>query len=149
MLFQVVSGVSYTWEDSSHNTRIFWITTKVFWGDGMSSLGTGQMFTGHSRIFFFMYAPKSLWTVIATMKLKDAPWKNSYDKSRLCIKKWRHHFADKDLYSQSYGFPSSPAWMWNLDEKKAEHQRIDAFELWCWKRLWESLGLQGDQTSKS
>ena len=20
--------------------------------------------------------------------------------------------------------------------KKAEHQRIDAFELWCWKRLW-------------
>ena len=77
----------------------------------MSSLGTGQMFTGHSRIFFFMYAPKSLWTVIATMKLKDAPWKNSYDKSRLCIKKWRHHFADKDLYSQSYGFPSSHVWM--------------------------------------
>ena len=21
-------------------------------------------------------------------------------------------------------------------EKKAEHQRIDAFELWCWRRLW-------------
>ena len=20
--------------------------------------------------------------------------------------------------------------------KKAEHQRIDAFELWCWRRLW-------------
>ena len=31
--------------------------------------------------------------------------------------------------------------------KKAEHQRIDAFELWCWRRLWESLGLQGDPTS--
>ena len=31
--------------------------------------------------------------------------------------------------------------------KKAEHQRIDAFELWCWKRLLESLGLQGDPTS--
>ena len=30
--------------------------------------------------------------------------------------------------------------------KKAECQRIDAFELWCWKRL-ESLGLQGDPTS--
>ena len=28
--------------------------------------------------------------------------------------------------------------------KKAEHQRIDAFELWCWRRLSESLGLQGD-----
>jgi len=23
--------------------------------------------------------------------------------------------------------------------KKAEHQRIDAFELWCWRRLFESL----------
>ena len=31
--------------------------------------------------------------------------------------------------------------------KKAEHQRIEAFELWCWRRLLESLGLQGDPTS--
>ena len=30
--------------------------------------------------------------------------------------------------------------------KKAENQRTDAFELWCWRRL-ESLGLQGDQIS--
>ena len=33
--------------------------------------------------------------------------------------------------------------------KKAECWRIDAFELWCWRRLWESLGLQGDPTSAS
>ena len=25
--------------------------------------------------------------------------------------------------------------MWELDHKKAECQRIDAFELWCWRRL--------------
>ena len=31
--------------------------------------------------------------------------------------------------------------------KKAEHQRIDAFELWCWRRLLRLLGLQGDPTS--
>ena len=35
--------------------------------------------------------------------------------------------------------------------KKAEHQRIDAFELWCWRRLlrvpW--TGLQGDATSQT
>ena len=30
--------------------------------------------------------------------------------------------------------------------KKAEHLRIDAFELWCWRRLLESLGLQGYPT---
>ena len=33
--------------------------------------------------------------------------------------------------------------------KKAEHQRIDAFELWFWRRLWRVLGLQGHQTSQS
>ena len=33
--------------------------------------------------------------------------------------------------------------------KKAKHQSIDAFELWCWRRLLESLGMQGDQTSQS
>ena len=31
--------------------------------------------------------------------------------------------------------------------KKAECQRIGASELWCWRRLWESLGQQGDPTS--
>ena len=33
--------------------------------------------------------------------------------------------------------------------KKAEHRRIDAFELWCWRNSRESLGLQGDPTSPS
>ena len=31
--------------------------------------------------------------------------------------------------------------------KKAECRRIDALDLWCWRRLLESLGLQGDPTS--
>ena len=33
--------------------------------------------------------------------------------------------------------------------KKAEHRRIDAFELWCWGRLLRVPGLQGDPTSPS
>ena len=36
-----------------------------------------------------------------------APWKKSHGKPRQRIKKQRHHFADKVLYSQSYGFSSS------------------------------------------
>ena len=32
--------------------------------------------------------------------------------------------------------------------KKAEHRRIDAFELWCWRRL-QLIGQQGDLTSPS
>ena len=41
--------------------------------------------------------------VNAAMKSKDSPWKKSYDKPRQLIKKQRRHFADKSLYSQSYG----------------------------------------------
>ena len=33
--------------------------------------------------------------------------------------------------------------------KKAECQRIDALELWCWRRLESPLGLQGDPRSPS
>ena len=33
--------------------------------------------------------------------------------------------------------------------KKAECSKIDAFELWCWRRFWESLGLQGNPTNPS
>ena len=33
--------------------------------------------------------------------------------------------------------------------KKAEHQKIDAFQLWCWRRLLRVPGLQGDPTGPS
>ena len=65
----------------------------------------------------------------------------------------RHYFANKGPSSQ--GFSSSHVWMWELDLKKAECQRIDAFELWCWRRLLRVLWtarrsnqsiLKGDQS---
>ena len=73
---------------------------------------------------------KSLWTVIAAMKLKDTcsleeelPFN---DKPRQHIKKQRHHFADKVLYSQSCGFSSSHVQMWELDHKEGW-----ALKNWC------------------
>ena len=33
-------------------------------------------------------------------------------------KKQRHHFANKDLSSQTYGFSSGHVWMWELDHKE-------------------------------
>ena len=36
-----------------------------------------------------------------------APWKKSYDKTKECTEKQRHHFANKGPSSQSYGFSSS------------------------------------------
>ena len=47
-----------------------------------------------------------------------APWKKSFDKHRQRIKKQRHYFADKCLYSLSYAFSSSYVWMWKLDHKE-------------------------------
>ena len=64
-----------------------------------------------------------------------APWKKSYDQARQHIKKQRDYFAHKGPSSQSYGFSSSYVWMWNLGYKIVKHQWIDAFELWCWRRL--------------
>ena len=47
-----------------------------------------------------------------------APWKKNYDKTRQHIKKQKHYFADKGPSRQSYGFPSSHVWMWELDHKE-------------------------------
>ena len=57
------------------------------------------------------------------------PWKKSYDQTRQHIKKQRHYFANKGLSSQSYGLSSGHVWIESWTIKKAEHQRIDAFEL--------------------
>ena len=58
-----------------------------------------------------------------------APWKKSYDKSRQHIKKQIYHFVKKVcIVKDMYGCES-----WAM--KKAEHWRIDAFELWCVRRL--------------
>ena len=57
------------------------------------------------------------------------------DQPRQHIKMQRHYFANKGPSSQSYGFASSHVWMWELDYKERERQRVDAFELWCWRRL--------------
>ena len=56
-------------------------------------------------------------------------------KPRQYIKNQRHYFANKGPSSQSYVF-SVVMYGWeSWSIKKAEHQRIDAFELLCWRRL--------------
>ena len=49
--------------------------------------------------------------------------------------KQRHNFANRGLSRSLYGFYSCHVWMWDWTTKKAEAGRIDAFELWCWRRL--------------
>ena len=52
------------------------------------------------------------------------------------VLKSRDITADKDLYNQSYVvFPVVVYRCESWTIKKAERQRIDDFELWCWRRL--------------
>ena len=63
------------------------------------------------------------------------PWKESYDQPRQHIKKQRHHFANKGLSSQGYGFSSGHVWMWELD-----HKQSWALTNWCfWTMALERL----------
>ena len=61
------------------------------------------------------------------------PWKDSYDQPREHIKKQRHYFANKGLFSQGYGFSSGHVWMWDLDYKE-----VWAPKNWCfWTEVLE------------
>ena len=70
------------------------------------------------------------------IKKTIASWQESYDKPRQRVKKQRHYFANKGLYSQAMVFPVVMYGCESWTIKKAEHGRIDVFELWCWRRLW-------------
>ena len=59
----------------------------------------------------FFGAAKSLQMVTAAKKLKDTPWKESYDQPRQHIKKQRQYFANKGPSNQGYGFSSGHIWM--------------------------------------
>ena len=63
----------------------------------------------------FLGAPKSLWMVTAAMKLRGLLLGRKLWPPRQHIKKQGHHFADKSLSSQSYGFSISHVWMSELD----------------------------------
>ena len=57
------------------------------------------------------------------------------DQPRQHIQKQRHYFANKGPSSQGYSFSVVMYGCESWTIKEAEHQRIDAFALWCWRRL--------------
>ena len=61
------------------------------------------------------------------------PWKKNYDKPSQCIKKQRHYFAAKVCLVKTMVFPVVLYGCERWTMKKAGCQRIDAFELWCWR----------------
>ena len=87
----------------------------------------------------FSWAPKSLLTVTAAMKLKDS--------CSLTGKLWQNKTLNSVLNIRDITLPAKiclvkamafPIVMYGCESwivKKAECWRIDAFELWCWRRL--------------
>ena len=96
---------SYRWGNSGNSERLFW------------------------------GAPKSLQMVTAATKLKASCSLEEKDQPRQHIKKQRHYFANKGLSVKAMVFPAVMYGCESWTVKKAEHGRIDAFELWCWRRL--------------
>ena len=63
------------------------------------------------------------------------PRKKSYDKPIQHIQKQRHYFANKIHLVKAMVFPVVMYGYESWTISRAEHWRIDAFELWCWRRL--------------
>ena len=84
----------------------------------------------------FIFSPKSLWMVTAAMKLrclffgrKTMTNLDSILKSRDITLQSKVHIIKAMVFPVViYGCES-----WTL--KKAEHQKLDAFKVWCWRRL--------------
>ena len=64
-----------------------------------------------------------------------APWKKSYDQPSQHIKKQSHYLPTTVHLVKAMVFPVVIYSYGSWTIKKAEHGRIDAFELWCWRRL--------------
>ena len=92
--------------------------------------------SGNSGWLLFWGAPKSLQMVIAAMKLKDAySLEGNYDQPRQHIQKQRLTLPTKVHLVKAIVFPvvmyEGESWTVN----KSECWKINAFELWCWRRL--------------
>ena len=65
-----------------------------------------------------------------------ALWKKRYDQPRQLIKKQRHYIANKFCLFKAVFFPVLTYGCESWTIKKTQRRWIDAFELWCWRRLW-------------
>ena len=84
----------------------------------------------------YFWAPKSLQMVIVAMKLKDTcSLEEKLWQTRQHIWKQRHYFTDRVHLVQAMVVPVVMYGCESWTIKKAERRRIEAFELWCWRRL--------------
>ena len=88
-----------------------------------------------TRLYFLGLQNHCRWWLQLCNEKTVAPWEKSYDQPRHYIKKQRHCFVDTVHLVKAMVFPVVIYGYETWTIKKAECQRIDAFELWCWRRL--------------
>ena len=82
-----------------------------------------------------MGAPKSLQMVTAAMKRRLLLERKSMTNLNSILKSKDITLPTKVCLVKAMVFPVVMYRWESWTTKKAEHQRIDAFELWCWRRL--------------
>ena len=94
-------------------------------------------YSGNSvRFYFGGLQNNGRWWLQPWNKKMLTPWKESYDQPRQHIQKQRHYFAPTKVHLvKAMVFPVVMYGCETWTVKKAECWRIDAFELWCWRRL--------------
>ena len=91
------------------------------------------------RLYFLGLQNHCRWQLQPRNQKTLAPWKKSYDKPGQCIKKQSYYFASKSHIVKAMAFPVAMYGCKSRAIKKAESQRIDGFELRCWRKTLESL----------
>ena len=84
---------------------------------------------------FIFFSSKITAMVTATMKLKDTCSLEDKLWQTQCIKKQRHYFTEKVHTFNAMVFPVVMYGCEGWTIKQAEHWRINAFEMWCWRKL--------------
>ena len=115
-------------EMATHSSVLAWRIPGTGEPGGLLSMGSHRV--GHD------------WRDLAAA-VAAAPWKKSYDKPDRVLKSRDITLLTKVHKVKAMVFPvvvyRCDSWL----IKKAEHQRIDAFELWCWRRLLRLLWTAG------
>ena len=98
---------------------------------------------------FIFSAPKSLQMVPAAWNSKTLFGRKVMTNLESILKSRDINLPTKVHLAKAMVFPVVMYGCESWTIKKAEHWRIDAFELWYWRRLLSVPGLQGDPTSPS
>ena len=85
------------------------------WALLMDSLSTEQFWTRQYHLPIFTDQEKGSERLTSLLKVTQPGFKPRAPNPK---QKQKHHFANKGLYSQSYGFSSSHVWVWELEHKE-------------------------------